>query len=53
MSSWWKSQLDFAEGLLEQVDKRVTSAVQATSKNVDEQAADQDPQRSDDGADGK
>lgn len=29
MGSWWQSQLNFAEGLLDQVDKKVTSAVGA------------------------
>jgi len=34
MGSWWQSQLNFAEGLLDQVDKKVTSAV----GNSDERA---------------
>jgi hypothetical protein len=36
--SWFKSPLDFAEGLLDQVDKRVSSVVGSSSHDDDAEA---------------
>lgn len=36
--SWFKNPLDFAEGLLDQVDKRVSSVVGPSSQDGDSEA---------------